>query len=349
VPRDRRALARAVEQGLQRVADERFSCSGARLAHNGRSMIRALAPIALSALRPLFTAAIVAAALAGCATRAVDVRPPSADPAEFAGWTCSRIDDELDAVQQRAADIAYAVDEGTGSNILALGVGMTVFWPALLASRPNGLEAADLARLQGRYEALRTAATARSCPPPGAAAPVAAAATLPLSVGDRLVYEDRAAARLPPSAWTLRVTALQSTEMAFELETAPRGAWRQDRAGNVLDAPGGSLQWQRLLRDELALGQVVAGDMIVAGDPLSRARLRGQVVAVGPQTVAEHRFDVAVIELFGDAPRSEAYTRVDGAIVVDRHSGVLLRLDLRSAHPSFALRRRLMRIEVAPR
>jgi len=312
-------------------------------------MIRAPVPFALSALRPLFAVAIAAAALAGCATRAVDVHPPAADPAEFAGWTCSRIDDELDAVQQRAADIAYAVDEGTGSNILALGVGMTVFWPALLASRPSGLEAADLTRLHGRYGALRSAATLRACPPPGSEGAAAAASTLPLSVGDRLVYEDRGSPRLPPSAWALRVTALRSAELEFEVESAPRGLWRQDRAGNVLDAPGGSLQWQRLLRDDLVLGQVVAGDMIVAGDPLSRARLRGQVVAVGPQTVAEHRFDVAVIELFGDAPRSEAYTRVDGAIVVDRQSGVLLRLDLRSAHPSFAVRRRLMRIEAVPR
>lgn len=312
-------------------------------------MIRALAPIALSALRPLWAVTVAAAALAGCATRDVDMPPPAADPAEFAGWTCSRIVDELDAVQQRAADIAYAVDDGAGNNILALGVGMTVYWPALLASRPTGLEGADLARLRGRYESLRMAATLRSCPPAGSEGAAAATPSLPLSVGDRLVYEDRSSPRLPPSDWALRVTAVRNGELEFEVETAPRGRWRQDRAGNVLDAPVGSLHWQRLLRDGLALGQVVAGEMIVAGDPLSRARLRGQVVAVGPQTVAEHRFDVAVIELFGDAPRSEAYTRVDGAIVVDRHTGVLLRLDLRSAHPGFALRRRLMRIEAAPR
>ena len=75
---------------------------------------------------------------------------------------------------------------------------------------------------------------------------------------------------------------------------------------------------------------------------------RGQVVAVGPQTVADRRFDVAVIELFGDAQAAEAFTRVDGAIVVDRASGVLLRLDLRSAQPPFSLQRRLVRVEAAP-
>lgn len=88
--------------------------------------------------------------------------------------------------------------------------------------------------------------------------------------------------------------------------------------------------------------------MLVAGDPLSRARLRGQVVAVGAQMVAGRRFDVAVVELFGDVQRGESFTRLVGAIVVDRASGVLLRLDLRSADATFLLQRRLVRVEPAP-
>jgi hypothetical protein len=40
-------------------------------------------------------------------------------------------------------------------------------------------------------------------------------------------------------------------------------------------------------------------------------------------------------------------TRVDGVMVVDRKSGVLLRLELHSANPEFQLRRTLVRIEPA--
>ena len=252
-------------------------------------------------LRPISVTLLAAALLAGCITRSADVRSEQADAAEFADWTCDRIDDELDAVQQRAADVAYAVDERAGNNIMALGVGVTVFWPALLAMRPAGLEAADLARLKGRYEALRTASEAKGCPPAAVDLRADVAATLPVAVGDRLVYEDRAAPRLPASTWVLRVKALRRTEIEMELESAPGSPWRQDRAGNMLEAPAGTLQWQRLLRGELVLGHVVAGEIGVVGDPLARARLRGQVVAVGSQTVAERRFDVAVVELFGDA------------------------------------------------
>jgi hypothetical protein len=295
---------------------------------------------------------LLALALAGCATRAVDVAPAPANPADFAAWDCTRMADEQDQVQQRAADVAYAVDERAGNNIMALGVGLAVFWPAILAMRPAGPEAQELARLKGRFEALQQAAHQQACPPPGLELSAQQRAQLPVLQGDRLVYEDRADARLAATTWVLRISALRRGEFDFQLEAAegsPGGPWRQDRAGNVLAAPTGALQWPRLLRAELPLGQVTAGELQVVGDPLRRARLRGQVVAVGVQTVAGRRFDVAVIELFGDAQRGEPFTRVEGALVVDRPSGVLLRLDLRSAEPAFTLQRRLVRVEAAPR
>ena len=311
-----------------------------------------------------FTVAVcaLAIALAGCATRAVDVLPAPANPADFLAWDCTRIDDEQDLVQQRAADVAYAVDERAGNNILALGVGLTVFWPAILAMRSAGLEAAELARLKGRFEALQTAARYKSCPALGAELPAARAASLPVALGERLVYEDRVDPRHAAVEWTLRVVALRRGEFEFLVEAAKSGStgpssptaravapgtWRQDRAGNVVTAPPGALQWPHLLRGDLVLGHVTGGDMVVVGDPLSRARLRAQVVAVGPQSVAGRRFDVAVLEVFGDAQLGDSFTRVEGALVVDRSSGVLLRLDLRSAAPGFSLQRRLMRVEPA--
>ena len=71
-------------------------------------------------------AVLALAMVVGCSTRSVSVVPVPASPAEFAGWDCDRIDDELDVVQQRAAELAWAVDEHSGNNILALGVGVTL-------------------------------------------------------------------------------------------------------------------------------------------------------------------------------------------------------------------------------
>jgi hypothetical protein len=285
--------------------------------------------------------------LAGCASRSVDVAPLASADNDFGDWSCPRLLEELDRVQRRAADVAYAVDEHAGNNIIALGVGAIVFWPALLAMRPDGPEARELALLKGRDDALRAAARAKACPPPSAEMAPRVAASLPVAVGDRLVYEERVSPRQPLREVVVQVAALKRDEIEFALlPPAPPQRWRQDLAGNVAGpAPQRLVHWRRLLRPELQLGQVLAGELL-AGDDLSvRARARGQVVAVGPQQVDGRRFDVAVIELFGDVLRGNVATRLDGVLAVDRASGVLMRLDLRSADPEFSLRRQLARIE----
>jgi hypothetical protein len=290
--------------------------------------------------------------------RSENVRPTPANPAQFMALSCERLDDETEKVQRRAADVAWAVDERAGNNVVALGVGVSVFWPALLALRPHGPEAEELARLKGRYEALREAAARRNCPLPGPELPAARAAALRLASGDRLVYEVRSEPRGAMAEDIFVVRALRREEIEYKLWHTPGAGGagiapvesivlRHDRNGNVVEAPPGRLTWPRLLRSELALGQVMAGEIQVAGDPLSRARVRAQVVALGPQQVGARQFDAAVLELFGDVLLAAGSTRLEGAMVVDRASGALLRLDLRSAQPPFQGLRRLARVEPA--
>jgi hypothetical protein len=97
----------------------------------------------------------------------------------------------------------------------------------------------------------------------------------------------------------------------------------------------------------MALGSVLAGEL-VGPEESQRGRVRGQVIALGVQNGLGRPFDAAVIELFGDVPQGDHSTRLDGVMVVDRKSGVLLRLELHSGSPDFALRRTLLRIEPAP-
>ena len=319
------------------------------------------------AARPRATALLTAAVLtgllvSGCATRSADVRPLPGNPASYASWDCERLFDEIELVQHQAADVAYEVDSRVGSNLVALGLGATVFWPALLAMRPDGPEAAELAGLKGRDEALRSAATSRPC---GAAPEMMAArrqASLPIALGERLVYEQRPSATAPPAATlTLTVTALRRDHIEFSVLIGgqpPAHRWQQDLAGNpVLDGRAPLIGWRRLLKPDLVLGQVLSGELAAAGETVPAARVRGQVVAIGAQTVDGRVFDVAVIELFGEAPLAgggpgqggDGSTRLDGVMAVDRHSGVLLRLDLRCANPDYALRRRLLRVEAPAR
>ncbi len=303
-------------------------------------------------LRGALCALLVAAALAGCATRSVNVAPKPGDPAAYASWSCDRLWDEIDRVQQDAADVAYAVDARVGNNVIALGVGVTIFWPALLAMRPDGPEAEQLAGLKGRFDALTAASEAKSCGPAPEMMAAKRAARMPIAVGDRLVYDFIEPGPGGAHRLDLVITALRREQLEVQVDLDGReiaAGWRQDLTGN---APPGSyppvVTPRRLLRHSLELGQVLDGDLAV-GDVERPARVRGQVVAIGPQTVAGRAFDVAVVELFGDAPVGlEETTRLDGVLAVDRNSGVLLRLELHSASPVFSFRRRLARIEPPP-
>lgn len=289
-----------------------------------------------------------AALVAGCATRAADVQPLAVDAAQFRPWSCARLQDEMDRVQQRAVELSWIVDERAGQHVVALGIGLAVFWPALLAMRPDGEESHALALLKGRYEALHAAARSNGCPPPPSEMAPERAAAMPVLPGERMVYEERATPRDALRTINLSMNTLRRDEIEFVTDASGKPArWRQDLAGNVLEAPAGVIVWRRLLRAGMALGDVLSGEMLISGDALARARVRGQVVAVGPQTIAGRSFEVAVIELYGDVPQGELSTRLDGAIVVDRRSGLLLRLDLRSAQPLFQLQRRLVRVEPA--
>jgi hypothetical protein len=288
--------------------------------------------------------------LAGCATRSADVKPVPMSVADFAGWPCDALADEIERVQQKAADVAYAVDAHVGNNMIVLTLGTTLFWPALLAMRPDGPDAEALARLKGRYEAVSGAAQQRHCPPMSDSLPPSRAAALPVALGERLVYEERAAGGGPATELGLRLQALRRGELDFLLDRGSATTalpWRQDAAGNAMEpGPQRMLTWTRLLHRDLALGDVLSGELHGPDVSADRsARVRGQVIAVGPTTVSGRQFDGATIELFGDVPNGPASTRVDGVMVVDRRSGVLLRLELRSGNPEYALRRKLVRIE----
>ena len=173
----------------------------------------------------------------------------------------------------------------------------------------------------------------------------------PVALGERLVYEERLGTGGPAQEIGLKLQALCRGELDFAADRGPGSRplpWRQDAAGNAIGLhPYQVLGWSRLLRRDLALGDVLSGELQGPETADRTAHVRGQVVAVGPQVVAGHGFDAATIELFGDVADGAGSARVDGVMVVDRLSGLLLRLDLRSGKPGFAVRRRLVRIDPA--
>jgi hypothetical protein len=299
-------------------------------------------------MRRSFSLAL-AALLGACASTSSNVEPLPAGTAEFVDWSCERLQAELDRVREEAADRAYKLDQRVGANA-ALTLGAMVFWPVLLAIRPGGEDSAELARLKGRDDALRSAQQEHACPDLGEQMPAAQRASLPVQLGERLVYDDRERASAQAHSLVLRLTSIKRNELGFTVEGSKPETWRQDLPGNTLaDRDSTLLRWHRLLKRNLTLGQALSGELVAAEDPDVVAPVEGRVMSLGEQSLAGRRFDAVVIELTGAAPQETngGSTRLQGVMVVDRASGVLLRLELDCANPRFAVWRRLLRIEPA--
>jgi len=289
--------------------------------------------------------------LAGCAS------PPAGEAGgdsagHFMHWRCEALHDEADRVQRRAVAVAYASDLSGRRGFIAAGQAIELFWPALRAMHTEGADAAELARLERRHAGLREAAAQLACAPPAVVSDALLRSMLPLAPGDRLVYAERGGLRRAATELTLTLDAVRRGRFEFSATLGGQplpGDWVQDSAGNLLGPLGhaiaapGLLYWTRLLDATPALGDVVSGELRHSAG--GQARVRGQVIALGVHTGLGRAFDYAAIELFGEVLGAAPGTRVDGVLVVDRGSGVLLRLDLRSTDPGFDLRRTLMQVQ----
>lgn len=123
---------------------------------------------------------VLAGALCGCASSSDEIRPQYVSPAQYASYDCQQIAAEQQRVSARVGELANEVDDNAAGDAVAVGVGLILFWPALLFVDGDGPEAAEYGRLKGEHEALLKAGIEKKCPPVSA---VAVAATRPLEEG----------------------------------------------------------------------------------------------------------------------------------------------------------------------
>lgn len=107
--------------------------------------------------------AAAGAVLAGCAKDANQVGATYISPITYEGYTCPQLADEAQRVSSRAAQAAGVQDEKSTNDKWAVGVGLIVFWPALLFTKGNDENTAELARLRGQMDAIEQASTRKRC------------------------------------------------------------------------------------------------------------------------------------------------------------------------------------------
>ena len=114
-------------------------------------------------MKHLLLAAACVVALSGCAKNADKISSTYVSPLQYQSLTCDQIAEESARVASRAASVSGAQNKQAKNDAIATGVGVVVFWPALLFLSPGKDQSAEVGRLKGDMEALEQAAIAKNC------------------------------------------------------------------------------------------------------------------------------------------------------------------------------------------
>ena len=76
--------------------------------------------------------ACLALLVGGCAKDASDIRAAYVSPILYQNYTCSQLGEEATRISAKAAETAGVQNQHATNDKVAMGVGLVVFWPALL-------------------------------------------------------------------------------------------------------------------------------------------------------------------------------------------------------------------------
>jgi hypothetical protein len=81
-------------------------------------------------LRAVIAAALLALAVAGCASKSTDIAASYVSPLQYESLTCPQLAEEAQRVSHRPAVAAGVQDQKATNDAVATTVGAIMFWPA---------------------------------------------------------------------------------------------------------------------------------------------------------------------------------------------------------------------------
>ena len=115
-------------------------------------------------------------ALSACAQASGDVRPVYTPATAYADYNCDQLQAKLLEIQQQVMTVSGQQDQKRKIDQAATGVGLVLFWPALIAMPLTADHKRELGELKGQYEAIGRESEVKQCrigavPPPPSPAP----------------------------------------------------------------------------------------------------------------------------------------------------------------------------------
>ena len=102
--------------------------------------------------------------LVSCASDPSDLGGQYVPASTYSNLTCDKIASSLRTKNNRLSNLYAKLDKKRSNDNIQTGVGMLIFWPALLfLEGGDGPEAAEYRRLKGEVEALGEASNNKDC------------------------------------------------------------------------------------------------------------------------------------------------------------------------------------------
>jgi outer membrane murein-binding lipoprotein Lpp len=114
--------------------------------------------------QPIAIALSISLAASGCATGSRDIAISYTSPIQYQSYDCNQIASEAQRLQSRVSQLGGRLDEAATNDKALVGIGLILFWPALLALGGTKQQEAEYARIKGEHEALQQSAVAKKCP-----------------------------------------------------------------------------------------------------------------------------------------------------------------------------------------
>ena len=108
-------------------------------------------------------AGCAALVVSACATSSENISAAYTSPIQYMNYDCDQIAMEEQSVVARVTQLGGSINHRATNDKIAVGVGVVLFWPALLMIKGNGEQTAEFARLKGESEALEHAAVFKRC------------------------------------------------------------------------------------------------------------------------------------------------------------------------------------------
>ena len=108
------------------------------------------------------SAVVALVLLAGCAKQSDEVTASYVSPVFYQNHTCDQLSLEAQAVSAEVSSLSGSQDDAATRDAIATGVGVVLFWPALLVLAA-GDDSAQLAGAKGRMQAIESAAILKEC------------------------------------------------------------------------------------------------------------------------------------------------------------------------------------------